>query len=322
MRKRRVTAVIVTFNRCTNLKILLEKLIKQNHKLAAIVLFDNASSDNTVTFLQSVGIVPKVEIVSKKVYEGMYEGVKTYFLENSYNSGGAGGFHDAIKIASEIDSSDYLWVMDDDVLPDEKCLENLLIEMEKDESVVVAIPNRTGNGFVDKAVVHYDLENFWVHRLVNIKKSIPASALSSNSTRVIDMPFEGPLIKKSIVEKIGFPKKDFFLIYDDTEYATRCLQYGNIIFVKNASLKRQIVPQSNSNKKMMTWKEYYTYRNEIFFERKYGKNWGVRNIRNVIWVLDLTLRSIVLRKWGNLKIIWYAYFDGIRGKLGKNNSIN
>lgn len=265
MRKRRVTAVIVTFNRCTNLKILLEKLIKQNHKLAAIVLFDNASSDNTVTFLQSVGIVPKVEIVSKKVYEGMYEGVKTYFLENSYNSGGAGGFHDAIKIASEIDSSDYLWVMDDDVLPDEKCLENLLIEMEKDESVVVAIPNRTGNGFVDKAVVHYDLENFWVHRLVNIKKSIPASALSSNSTRVIDMPFEGPLIKKSIVEKIGFPKKDFFLIYDDTEYATRCLQYGNIIFVKNASLKRQIVPQSNSNKKMMTWKEYYTYRNEIFF---------------------------------------------------------
>lgn len=325
MNKKRVVAVIVTFNRCRNLKVLLGQLINQNYELDSLLIFDNASSDNTVEYLQNIGIAPKHEVISKKLYKGMYNGITTYFLENSFNSGGAGGFHDAIKIASDIEGIDYVWVMDDDVFPDENCLHNLLAEIEKDKSVGIAIPNRTGNGYVDRAIIHYDLEKFWVHRFGKLKKSIPADDLDSNITRVADMPFEGPLIKKSLIKKVGLPKKEFFLIYDDTEYATRCLQYGDIIFVKNASLKRQIVPQNTSTKKtrrVMTWKEYYTFRNEIFFERKYGKNWAVRNIRNIIWVVDLTLRAIVLRKWGNLKIIRRAYLDGIRGTLGKNDDIH
>ena len=66
----------------------------------------------------------------------------------------------------------------------------------------------------------------------------------------------------------------------------------------------------------MGWKEYYGYRNQIWFDRTYGTNLAVRKLRPVFLVLDLGLRAVIRHKWRNFKVIKKAYLDGIHDRLG------
>ena len=47
-------------------------------------------------------------------------------LINAENKGSAGGYHQALKYASEQVSADFFWLLDDDNLPDENALKILL----------------------------------------------------------------------------------------------------------------------------------------------------------------------------------------------------
>ena len=67
----------------------------------------------------------------------------------------------------------------------------------------------------------------------------------------------------------------------------------------------------------MNWKNYYGYRNQIWFDRHYGKNWFVKFMRPRLLLADLTLRAVVLRKYSNIRVIYRAYSDGIHDRLGK-----
>ena len=60
----------------------------------------------------------------------------------------------------------------------------------------------------------------------------------NNITRIYDMPFEGPIINSKIIDKIGYPNKDFFIIGDDTDYSIRINEYAPIYLVSNVRIDR------------------------------------------------------------------------------------
>ena len=130
------------------------------------------------------------------------------------------------------------------------------------------------------------------------------------------MAFEGPLINCKLINNIGLPDENYFIQFDDTDYATRASQYTKIKFIKNAILHKQIIPIRKNNK-LMNWKEYYAYRNDILFCRKYGKNVLVKYMTPILVFIDLSLRAIIKRKWKNLKVLSKAFLDGYLGKKGK-----
>lgn len=133
---------------------------------------------------------------------------------------------------------------------------------------------------------------------------------------VDDMPFEGPLIAQSLIDEIGLPKSDFFIIFDDTEYATRARKVSKILYCKNAILHKQIIPQKKSNS-LMGWKEYYAFRNQIWFDVNYGENIFVKILRPRFILIDMGLRALIQGKTTNLRVLMKAYKDGINGFLGK-----
>lgn len=67
----------------------------------------------------------------------------------------------------------------------------------------------------------------------------------------------------------------------------------------------------------MNWKDYYSFRNYIFFCKKYGQNAMVRNCTSIILWINLSLKALLKFKFKNFKIINKVFIDGIKGKSGK-----
>lgn len=312
MANNNVCSLVVTYNRCAYLEKLLNALISQTFTPNKIVVFDNCSTDETQELLV------KQRLIDNPLPEG-HKSVRTigaiefHCIRNVENTGGSGGFHDGIEYARSL-GCEYIWAMDDDVLPAPDCLEKLVVQMTPERRI--CIPNRTTEGFVDNVITHVDMSNPFSFN-VRMRKSItPATQITDEVTLVEDMPFEGPLIDSSLVDEIGLPNKDLFIIFDDSEYCMRALKRTTVGFVRSAHLYKQIVPKIDHSK-LMGWKEYYAYRNQYWFDRTYGDNVAVKALRPFLSRCDLTLRAIVRRKWSNIHVVSRAYDDGIHGRLGK-----
>ena len=307
----KICVVIVTYNRKEYLIKLLEGLRQQSRHIDAILIFDNYSNDGTGSLLVKHKYTEGE--TAGKLYIKEEENYKYYYFKNECNCGGSGGFYQAIKLAINFDY-DFLWCMDDDVYPDSNCLNELLKHMSSANRI--CIPTRQDQNYTDYAITKVDMSNPFKYSIVSRKTMMKNDRIGLDAIHVVDMPFEGPLIAVDLIEQIGLPKSDFFIIFDDSEYAARANQYTDILYCKNAILHKQIIPVS-SHTKLMNWKNYYGYRNQIWFDRHYANNIFVKIVRPRLLLLDLVLRALIQGKWSNLKIITAAYSDGMHNRLGK-----
>jgi GT2 family glycosyltransferase len=306
----KVCAVLVTYNRKKCLSRLLEALENQSYSLSGIFIFNNNSKDGTKDYLTSKGY--------KQYLKGQEQNEKIVF-NSSENLGGSGGFANAIKIASQLDY-DYLWIMDDDVLPELNCLE-LLIKELVNYNVKVAIPSRNDRYYKDRICKSFDFKSVLKYCPYS-RKNVIQYPLTQDVYYVADMPFEGPLIDIELVRKVGIPNEGFFLEYDDSDYAQRLQNYSKIIYVTHAVLHRQLAKRQiniNSNKKdLYNWRTYYVLRNNIIFDRKYGQNVWVRIISPRLLLIHKLLKSILDGySKNNIPILFKAYHDGMHKKMGK-----
>lgn len=302
-----VCVVLVTFNRKELLLKLLDSLFDQTKKITSVVIVDNHSTDGTAEELIKRKIIQ--QSVVGKCEVSLYKDTKIYYYTNLENTGGSGGFQKAFEIARKIEC-DYIWTMDDDVLPEIDCLEKLMNNIDDDFGV--CIPNRTTGSFKDQIVESFNWSNPFksVH-----KKTLKQIDDISENTEVYDFPFEGPLFKKEIVDKVGVPNVDYFIFFDDSDYALRCLKYTKILFVLDAHLHKQIIPQNGDTK--YNWREYYYARNEIVFDRKYNKHVFVALFRPYITIAKRMLKYTLKRNSVALKYSKKAFIDGKHKNLGK-----
>ena len=105
----KTTAVVVTYNRLDKLRLCLDALLSQSEPLSEIVVVNNNSTDGTGAYLDSMAHA--------------HEQLRHYELTE--NVGGAGGFEKGVGIAVE-HGADYVWIMDDDTLPEPTAFAELL----------------------------------------------------------------------------------------------------------------------------------------------------------------------------------------------------
>lgn len=110
MDKKNVCSVVVTYNRKDLLLECIEALVNQTYELDKIIIIDNNSNDGTYEELDNKGYIKNAKIIYRKLDE---------------NVGGAGGFYEGMKIARTLDF-DWVWIMDDDTVPQADSLEELL----------------------------------------------------------------------------------------------------------------------------------------------------------------------------------------------------
>ena len=104
-----IAAVVVTYNRKALLKKCIDHILKQSAGAPDILVIDNASTDGTEGFItEEYKDVPEVK-----------------YYNTGANLGGAGGFSYGINKAVCLDY-EYLWIMDDDTIPKEDALSELI----------------------------------------------------------------------------------------------------------------------------------------------------------------------------------------------------
>jgi GT2 family glycosyltransferase len=130
---------------------------------------------------------------------------------------------------------------------------------------------------VEKAAVTFDLRNplrikpktAMVETTYGDRDRMPALVEIEN------VPFEGFMVRRRVVEAIGLPDPSFFIFYDDVDYALRARRAGFRIFaVRDAVLVRQLAFDQQHD--LGGWKGYYMYRNLFTVHRRYGENALVR----------------------------------------------
>lgn len=310
LNERTVCALIVTYNRKELLYNLLIKLSEQSYPVLGIVIVDNDSKDGTSDLLLNKKVINSISIDHSVWNE--WNGISIFYHKNSSNIGGSGGFAQAFSIAKEL-PYDCVWAMDDDVSPDRECLENMMQYL--DETSKVCIPCRGDERFRDCAIQRYDLNNPFYFHINECKKDIiNFDSITTPYVYVEDMAFEGPLMYKSVIDEVGIPNKDYFILYDDTDYAHRLCSVTRIRYIVGAKLKKMIIPHEKSSWK---WKSYYNLRNSVYFEKKYGKNIFVKYLRPFLRTFDLLLRALFKGQFYRIKWLLRAYWDGLCGHMGK-----
>ncbi|REC47080.1 glycosyltransferase family 2 protein [Chryseobacterium pennipullorum] len=232
-----ICAVVVTYNRLEFLKECIQGILDQTTPPDRIIIVNNGSTDGTEAYLKTLH-QPQIEIVTQE------------------NIGGAGGFHTGIKKAYE-SGYGWIWVMDDDVEPFKDCLENLLHYKELSKCIH---PLRI---FSDNNEI-FKWEHYFDHRTCMPILHHNISLEHKDYCYVNTACFEGMLIHRDIVEKIGFPKKEYFIAGDDTEYGILANLYTNVMYTKTAVMYRKRVVISH---KIRPLQAYYEYRN-LFLLRK------------------------------------------------------
>lgn len=241
----KVAAVVVTYNRKKLLKLCIEKLLHQTFNTDIIVI-DNMSTDGTHEMLKS-----------------LIDNNKIIYHSTGKNIGGAGGFYEGIKLAYKL-NYEYFWLMDDDCIPTENSLNQL---MKADKEL------HSKYGFLCSKVIWSDGN---ICKMNIPKTSIRNKNTDFNSHQVpIQMgTFVSFLTRREVVEKVGLPIKEFFIWGDDLEYSYRISRKYPAYLINDSVVLHKTANNEGSNiasdnfQRINRYK--LAYRNESVLFREMG----------------------------------------------------
>lgn len=292
-----IGVVIVTYNRLEKLKKCLFAYEKQALAPAFVLVIDNCSTDGTAGYLEDWA---RLSAPFQKLIRHM-----------DANNGGAGGFTAGIKEALQM-GSDWIWLSDDDAYPAPDCLQCLCdyysTQPAKEQSGIVSLCGKVVNNHSLSALHRRKIERS-VFRL----KEVPLAKedYEAKANEIALFSFVGTMIRTDIILRAGLPHEDYFICYDDTEYALRIGQYGRIICVSDAvifhdSSENIIVPYS--------WKNYYMFRNKLYTYFQYYRKWYC--------MVEYLKHLFMLLRYYNKPASWKQFIcatrDALSGRLGKN----
>lgn len=242
--------VVVTYNRLEKLKKSLSAYEQQTFQPAIILVINNASTDGTKEYLD------------QWVNVDTFTGTLRKIIHCETNTGGAGGFTTGIQHILTM-NVDWVWLADDDAYPEKDCLRLIsdyysslpFVEQEKINSLCAKVVGNNGN--VSCLHRRQIIKNALQIKEVPIRETdfvLPATAIDLFS-------FVGVAIKTSAIEQVGLPHSDYFIFFDDSEYALRLREQGTIICIPDAV----IIHDSPENEiQKYSWKNYYMFRNKLY----------------------------------------------------------
>jgi GT2 family glycosyltransferase len=213
----KLAIVIVTYNR----PVLLGELLASIRRLPTVpyrvIVVDNASDD------------PATQPTIEQARADFPPGVLVNCLSPA-NTGGAGGFHQGVK-AAYAEGADWMWVMDDDV----EILPEALDRFEPWMRRFKVLHGR-----------RYDFDGspfYWQARFNEfLGVPLPYSARQFNRAGYAltnSGTFEGMLIHRDVVRRIGYPDPRFFITWDDATYAWVASRHTAVAYVDAFVLKRK-----------------------------------------------------------------------------------
>lgn len=297
-----IVSVTVAFNGAPVLPRQVDALLRQTRPLQEIVVVDNGSMDGTI------------ELLAER-----YPHVKV--LRIAENCGLGGGLAVGLAYAALEKGHDWVWTFDQDSLPSDDALENLL-------DGVASLGNLNGDlGMVSPMPVHRETGTYYPPLLWRDGYVNPTAEQLNQPIWFADLVISsGCLVRRDVVERIGLPRADFFIDFVDFEYCLRARSNGfKIAVITRSHLAHEIgsarnvrfLGKSRSWAEHAPWREYYKSRNITF-----AAWWLYPSFRAKRFVIRELVRhsgGVLLfgsNKLACLRKLAEGFWDGRRATLG------
>lgn len=329
--KNKVYAVIVTYNdRFKYVSQLIESLLSQ--QVDKIIIIDNNSTPQSRTQLKEFFYNMKLDNKCNVIY-----------LDDNYGS--SGGFKIGLEYAYNDMECDFIWLLDDDNLPEEKSLQNLMqfwnaLKYNEKEKKIALLSLRKNRDIYKKALsnndpnivlgransfygIHvYELLKILFAPIVYFKRRKADEEFVNKYCEIKVASYGGLFFNKKIIDTIGFPDERLFVYYDDHEWTYRITKNSGKIFLVSDSIVKDIEDSWDvykgsryieKIKKASNFRLYYSIRNRIYFINKYLlTNKIIYNINKAIFII-----IIFIFAHNKYSIIQRAINDGESSILGK-----
>ena len=277
----KVLAVVVTYNRINLLKRCIDAIQNQSCKEFDLLIVNNGSTDGTKEWIETLSDA---------------------IVINQENCGGAGGFYSGMKFGYE-HGYDWIWMMDDDGIPQPDQLHYLLQYARQEQSILL------------NAIV-CDVERPTVFAF-NPSRSIEnlPDILVNDEFR----PFNGTFIHRQVIDKIGLIKREMFIWGDEMEYTFRAKKHNINPIVVTKAIHLHPRNKATIDKVLPPLIKWPIVVKPIKFSKYFYRNLGYNNRhyanRNVVIGNNISYIIYMIRKgrfselFKFLSYYWRGYFN-------------
>ena len=232
-----VSIIIVNWNAKKFLKECIESLLSQSFTDYEIILVDNVSSDDSVSFVTEN--FPQVKII-----------------QNNDNVGFAEGNNIGIKNST----GKIIVLFNPDVVADKKWL-SILVDTLQSSEKIAAVTGKMyylGDKYGKDAV-------FCTWSKINPYSAKPTNFYENEPLAKVDyLSGAAMVVKRDVLDKIGLMDSDYFLYFEETDLCARMIRAGyDLMYIPSAIVWHAVSPLSNSENKV-----YYMESSKIRFALK------------------------------------------------------
>jgi Predicted glycosyltransferases len=303
---KKVGIVICNYNKENAVLDCIQSILESDFQDFDLYVVDNGSTDKSV------------QRIEEKYPEGLV------LIKNQDNLGGSGGFNTGLREVYK-KGYPYLMCVDNDAMLDEQAIGNLYNFLETHEEAGMAgakVYHMEAPDYVQQFGQEIDFKYFCTEALHfnefedgNMPEYIYTDSVAACSL----------MVKRCVIDKIGFMPEENFLYWDDTEWCYRCNLAGyKVASVGNA---KALHAMGAKNESVNTFPTYYAWRNWIVFFTKYVKEEELGRMAETFLgsVFQVIYEGIHNGSENRAKTVMLAYDDaihGIMGKAGENRIFN
>lgn len=295
----------------------LESVFRLNSDRFQVIVCDNASSDNSIATISQW--LSERNLSKTLLNESELDAIKSplttdiVIISNLQNCGYAGGNNRGLRyIFSVGDENDYLWIINNDTTLDAEALNSLLSEASKRSEV--SFFGSTIMEFTNRDIIqtqggdHYypwlgltrhiggGLNLGHQHPQLNVER-----AMSYVSGAAV-------FVRLSAARRLGLMTEDYFLFFEEADWATRARRLGMKFGYASASLVYHKVGATVGTKVFTRRKsqlaDYYGVKNRLIITKKFF-TWALPTVYLVIFftLLKRLITGQFDRAWMVMKII-------------------
>ena len=266
------------------------------------------------------------------------------------NRGSAVGFKQGLRYVYEQTSYPYVWLLDDDNVPEPTALQSLLhaygtLKGRNPDQAICLLSLREAKRWVWRVAHGASPRTAFLRRSsfcgFHLADVVPqrwwprrpgrrrAAAASDEPIPLRFAPYGGLWMPTQLVGEVGYPDERLVLYHDDTEFTHRCVQRGARLFLVPGSRVRDVELSWAQEK---SWRHgfarmllsdadlrlFYNTRNKVYYEVHQRENSRAMLAVNeaVFWVL-LYVISFLYRAPTRRQLVKKAVLDGKRAIFGK-----
>lgn len=296
-----VGVVVCNYNKAEDVLACIQSILESVFEDFDLYVVDNASTDGSV------------EAIRERY------GDRLTLLVNPENLGGSGGFNTGLRVAFE-QGYPYLMCIDNDALLDENAIGSLVAFLKEHPETGIAaakIYHREAPDYVQQFGQKIDFDYFCteVNYLNHYEDGSMPDFIYTDAVAACAL-----MVRRSVVEEIGFMPEENFLYWDDTEWCHKC----NLAGYRVASVGGAVALHAMGAKKELvnTFPTYYAWRNWIRFFIKYTPEDRVEKMVETFLssIFQVVYEGIHKGEKRKVETVMLAYDDAIHGITGRAGS--